>query len=269
MNTDFTLSVYRKLLQAILQSGFTVCTFEKWSRGEVKGKFVILRHDVDAKPANSLETAKIEAELGIAASYYFRVVPQSNHPEIIKEIVALGHEIGYHYEDLTLFDGDTLKAIEHFKNQLDYFRQFYPVKTICMHGSPTSKIDNRKIWDSYDYKSFGITGEPYFDFLNQDNVIYFTDTARMWDGAKYNIRDKKIDNTNTTGFSESGLKTSHYKVHSTFDLVNWFVNCNTNYGIMITTHPQRWTNNFFSWTKELISQSVKNQIKRMIILLKY
>ena len=40
-------------------------------------RFVVLRHDVDLRAANSLATAKIEQSLGIAASYYFRVVKQS------------------------------------------------------------------------------------------------------------------------------------------------------------------------------------------------
>ena len=86
-------------------------------------------------------TAKIEHELGIQASYYFRVVPESNQPEYIRQIAALGHEIGYHYEDMAICQGNTEEAVGHFKQQLQYFRQFYPVRTICMHGAPTSKWD--------------------------------------------------------------------------------------------------------------------------------
>ena len=63
---------------------------------------VILRHDVDRLPENSLRTARIEQEMGIRGSYYFRIVPESWDEKIIKEIAALGHEIGYHYEDVDL-----------------------------------------------------------------------------------------------------------------------------------------------------------------------
>ncbi|MCX6266812.1 MAG: hypothetical protein NTW16_05570 [Bacteroidetes bacterium] len=45
---------------------------------------------------------------GIRGSYYFRVVPESYDETIIREIALLGHEIGYHYEDLTLAGGDVL-----------------------------------------------------------------------------------------------------------------------------------------------------------------
>jgi hypothetical protein len=40
--------------------------------------------------------AKLEAALGIKATYYFRTIPKTFKPEIIKEIVDIGHELGYH-----------------------------------------------------------------------------------------------------------------------------------------------------------------------------
>ena len=63
---DFTLEKYRELLVAL--HGY----------GEV-----ILRHDVDLKPQNSLKTALIENELGWKATYYFRAVTESWDDDII------------------------------------------------------------------------------------------------------------------------------------------------------------------------------------------
>ena len=250
---DFTLHTYRKLLTAIQDAGYHFFTFEDWCKGNARGRYVILRHDVDLKAGNSLITAQLEASMGIRATYYFRIVPQSNQPGIIQSIAGLGHEIGYHYEDLSLFHGDTEKAIEHFNRQLNHFRQFYPVKTICMHGSPTSKWDNRDLWKIYNYRDFGIIGEPYIDLLIKpmlDNIVYLTDTARMWDGEKFNVRDKVGYQLSVTG-KNTGL-------HSTFDLINWLkVNDNLS-NIMITTHPQRWTDNKIDWMFELTLQTLKN-----------
>ena len=103
MNRDFTLATYRKLLLTLQQSGYSFFTFEDWCLGKASGRYVILRHDVDIKAAHSLAIAQIESEMGIRTTYYFRVVPQSNKPYIITSIAGLGHEIGYHYEDLSLF----------------------------------------------------------------------------------------------------------------------------------------------------------------------
>lgn len=61
---------------------------------------MVLRHDVDELAVNALAMARLEHDMGIAASYYFRIVKQSNNPAVIHQIVQLGHEIGYHYEDL-------------------------------------------------------------------------------------------------------------------------------------------------------------------------
>ena len=36
--------------------------------------------------------------------------------------------------------------------------------------------------------------------------------------------------------------------------------------IMITTHPQRWTDNIMAWSKELLLQSLKNIVKRLLIV---
>lgn len=252
---DFSLQIYSELLQTLKEAGYQFFTFEEWFKSKPTGKIVILRHDVDLKAINSLKAAQIEFEKGIKSTYYFRIVPQSNQPEIIRKIVNLGHEIGYHYEDLSLMKGDRNKAKNHFEKYLGYFRQYYPVKTICMHGSPVSKFDNRLIWNEINYRDYDVIGEPYFDFLNQKEVNYFTDTARMWDGDKYNVRDKKM-----------GLNKNYSKmVHSTFELIDWIKSSKNQYPVMITTHPQRWTDNKLEWFFEYFGQSVKNIAKRILL----
>jgi hypothetical protein len=279
---DFTLKTYRSLLSAILEAGYAFYTFEDWCDKKTQGRYVILRHDVDLKAENSLATAIIEAEMGIRSTYYFRIVPQSNQPAVIKAIAELGHEIGYHYEDLSVMDGDIEKAISHFTLQLDYFRRFYPVRTICMHGSPTSKWDNRDLWKIVDYRNYGVIGEPYLDYLTKksDSITektYFTDTGRMWDGARFNLRDKLMsDELNIYSTNSIRLKikaqssneridaNKKNKIHSTFDLINW-LKTSTETNIMITTHPQRWTDKSGEWYLELVKQNVKNVVKQLIV----
>jgi len=248
---DFTLKIYKKLLLALKENGYSFFTFEEYCSGKTTGKFVILRHDVDLRAGHSVATARVEVELGIKASYYFRVVPESNQPDKIMAIADMGHEIGYHYEDLSIFGGRDDKAIVHFKDQLEYFRQFYPVKTICMHGSPTSKFDNRAIWKSYNYRDYGIIGEPYFD-VNFNEVFYLTDTGRCWDGERYSVRDKV-----NSAFKET--------YHATSEIIETANSGTLPTKIMITTHPQRWTNNIGEWLLEFVLQNAKNTIKRLIV----
>lgn len=248
---DFTLKAYTHLVSSLQAAGYAFFTFEDYCRGKAAGKYVILRHDVDLRAEFSDEMARVEAGLGIRASYYFRVVKASNKPEIIRRIAALGHEIGYHYEDLSIMRGDVDAGIKHFDKQLNYFRQYYPVVTICMHGSPTSAYDNRDLWKSFDYHDYGIIGEPYFD-VNFDEVFYLTDTGRCWDGARYSVRDKVKNN-----FSQN--------YHSTPEIVRAAQASSLPDKIMITTHPQRWTNRQLIWLAEFLVQNAKNIIKRCIV----
>ena len=67
---DFTVKKYCQLLDALKASGLS---FK-------------LRHDVDLLPANSLRTAQLEKERGLTATYYFRCVPESYDPVIIKQV---------------------------------------------------------------------------------------------------------------------------------------------------------------------------------------
>ncbi|HEV7230306.1 MAG TPA: hypothetical protein VGO45_03195 [Bacteroidia bacterium] len=245
---DFTLSAYELLLTSLQARGYKFLTFEEFLTSEQKGKQIIVRHDVDDLPQNSLNTAILEKALGIKSSYYFRIVKQSNHPDVIKAIAELGHEIGYHYEDLALTKGDVPKALADFEKNLQYFRQYYPVKTICMHGSPLSRWDNRKLWEHASYRDYGIIGEPYFE-IDFSKFFYLTDTGRRWNGEKVSVRDK-VESFHKLEF------------RSTFDIVAGINQLPDQ--IMITTHPQRWENNLLPWIKELVLQNTKNQIKRLI-----
>lgn len=97
---DFTLSAYKQLVLTLQSQGYSFQTFEEDLKNS-KEKVVILRHDVDRLPGNSLKTAVLENELGIKASYYFRIVKESYDDDIIRQIAGMGHEIGYHYENLS------------------------------------------------------------------------------------------------------------------------------------------------------------------------
>ena len=139
MLIDFNYKIYRQLLEKLSLGGYTFQTQEKFMQHPI-AKSVVLRHDVDKAPEKAHNIARIEKIYNIQASYYFRIVKQSFDKEIIKKISSLGHEIGYHYEDLALCKGDYESALKQFECNLNTFRKIYPVKTICMHGSPFIQI---------------------------------------------------------------------------------------------------------------------------------
>ncbi len=54
------------------------------------------------------------------------------------------------------------------------------------------------------------------------------------------------------------------KIKNTYDLINKIKNDELPDKIMINAHPQRWNDNFVPWFVELVSQNVKNVVKRQI-----
>ncbi|MCK9421310.1 MAG: hypothetical protein M0Q38_01805 [Bacteroidales bacterium] len=225
-------------------------------------RIAVFRHDVDAIKQNTLAFSKIQYSLGTVGTYYFRVVPQSYNESVIKQIASMGHEIGYHYETMDTCKGNIDNAYDEFCRNLEIFRKIVPIETICMHGSPLSKYDNRAIWDKYDYKKLGIIGEPYFD-LDFNKTFYLTDTGRRWDGDKYSVRDKPLRSSKDEG-QRKKEELTWPRYHSTFDIIKALEAGTFPKKVMMTFHPQRWHNNFYDWSKELILQNTKNIIKRIL-----
>lgn len=247
---DFIPKIYQQLLQTLLAQGFIFQPFAEFIQTPAT-RIIILRHDVDRRPDNALKIARIEHDLGISASYYFRAVPESWDEAIIRKVAGLGHEIGYHYENLSACKGDPGRAWEGFQANLEKLRKLAPVQTICMHGSPLSRHDNRELWKTYDYRDFGIIGEPYFD-VDFNEVFYITDTGRRWNHAGASVRD-----TVNSGFD--------IRIKNTFALIALAEQGSLPDRMMINTHPQRWHDAFLPWAKELVWQNIKNVIKKRMI----
>ena len=248
---DFTLNKYREILIALQDNEYQFISINKYLRSNDLKKVIILRHDVDRYPLNSLNIAKLENRLGISSIYYFRTRKFTFKSNIIKEIESLGHEIGYHYENLSDFKGNYEDAIDDFKNELAKLRQITPIKNIAMHGSPISKWDNRLLWNKYNYKDYGIQSEPYFD-LDFNKIFYLTDAGRSWNNKKVSIRDKV-----QTEFD--------VKVNNSDKLIDLIHSNRFPHIAMINMHPHNWSNNLFNSIFILLWQNIKNLIKRNII----
>ena len=244
---DFTLDKYRDLCNTILASRYLPMTVEAHiTKGIESDKFVILRHDVDKMPQNALDMAKIENELGIQSTYYFRTTKKVFKLDIIKQISDLGHEIGYHYETLVKANGDAKQAIDIFENELSTFRDICEIKTICMHGNSFSKWDNRDLWKSYDFRDYDIIGEAYLS-INFEGILYLSDSGGSWDNSKIRIKDT---------VSSNSLK-SLIRAKDTNDIIN-ILNSDAVGKLCILAHPDRWNNSLDKWLYEAISKQIRN-----------
>ena len=278
---DFTVEKYKILLKALLNQQFSFLNVEQTlSEKKIysKEKLSVVRHDIDTKydlPI-ALSMAKYEASKGISTTYYFRTIPDVFDKEVIKSIYELGHEIGYHYEVLSLAEGSFQKAIKLFKKDLELLRKICPISTICQHGgtsgyySSTSilgfiktgfallsgKINMKyypsiQLWDKYDYKDFNIIGDAYLS-LDFTKIKYFSDTGLSWDSHETRI----VDNVNEGENAE-------ITAHTTDDLIALISNDRIKL-INFLVHPVNWNDPILKWVKWRTLMSVRNAIKKII-----
>jgi hypothetical protein len=225
---DFSYKIYRYLLKRLIQHGYGFQTFESYLDNPLP-KAVLIRHDIDLFASCAVPFIRIEKEMGVKASYYFRIINGTFKPDVLKEVVASGHELGYHYEDLARNAGDLERAKSDFTLNLDKFRQFYPVRTVCMHGSSGSHVDNRDMWKTYSFKDFGLLGEPYIS-LDFNDVLYLSDTSKRWNGSTIALRDK-VESQYAFSFT------------TTWDIINNIPKLPDH--IMLTIHPEYWADSFW------------------------
>lgn len=257
MSKDFTFDIYEQLLQAGHSVGYEHITVREYlSSEQLPERFIIHRHDVDRKPENSLAMARLESEYDISATYYFRTIDKTFKPEMISAIEELGHEIGYHYEDMDRSDGNVEAAHESFSEQLERLREHATIDTVCMHGNPLTAYDNRNMWDgSKNFDAYGLLGEAYLsmDFVD---VTYFSDTGRTWEDGSLKIKDHPI-----------GESSKQVTASSTIDLISLFGSQNVT-RVCLLSHPNRWANSPLEYVAENIKDRSVNIVKHGLNLVK-
>lgn len=227
---DYTFEDYGRLLDAAIGSGYEFLTVAEFLRTpDPDEPFAVIRHDVDRKVETARSMAALEADRGVASTYYFRT--STFEPEIVEEMADLGHEIGYHYETLASTRGDVDRARTEFAETLGRFRETAEIETACAHGSPLSSHGNLDMWDDdCTPEEFGLLGEAYLsidsDHEDDSKLTYLSDTGRSW-------------RTELPGYG---------RIETTDDLADTFRAgaCPRAY---LLVHPCRWARNRREWVE--------------------
>ncbi len=180
----FTFDAYDRLLDAAIDGDYEFLTVAEYIEADaLPDRFVVLRHDVDRRARNARAMARLEREYGVASTYYVR--EHLLDPEFLDELVADGHEVGYHYEDLTAVRGDRDRAEARFARNLDRFREHVDVQTVCAHGNPLTAVHNRDLLqgngalDEHDLVGDASISVDH-DTQGDADLRYFSDTDRRW-----------------------------------------------------------------------------------------
>lgn len=256
MTRDFTYRAYAGLLDVAVEAGYEFLTVREYlARESLPARFLVLRHDIDRKPANALDFARIEAERDVHASYYFRTLNQVLDPQVVEHVESLDHEIGYHYEDLDRADGDPVEARRLFASNLELLRQYATVDTVCMHGNPLTPYDNRDMWgDEPEFDQYGLLGEAYLS-LDFEDVTYFSDAGRTWRDGLLNGDDHAV-----------GRRLKTVEAEHTTDLIDLFRKRRVSRACL-QAHPNRWADSYPEFVAECTRDAAVNAAKRGLHLL--
>ena len=112
---------------------------------------VIWIHDVERPADNYLakEMADMEHQYGFHSTYNIRVCSAvtSELRTELNDIIKLGHEIQYQYEDLVITQGDIAAARKSFSENLAFLRQYYPgISLSFAHGVYKSGFNSTDIF---------------------------------------------------------------------------------------------------------------------------
>lgn len=240
---DFSEESYAALLDAALEEGYTFLTVRDYlAAEELPDRFIVVRHDVDRKPRNALSLARIEALRDVPTTYYVRTVESAFDPDVIVRLDQLGHEVGYHYEDLDRADGHVGRALDSFETNLARVRRLVDVDTVCMHGNPLTSHDNRDMWaEPPQFDAFDLLGEAYLS-MDFTDVTYFSDTGRTWRDGVLKVKDHTM-----------GEGDKRVSADSTAELISLLRSGEVDRCCLLV-HPERWS----SSTAEHVSQSAKD-----------
>jgi hypothetical protein len=103
--TELSRERYVDFLDHAKARGFTFVRFQDLRAGASAppNRYIALRHDIDFAPEYSLEMAELEHAAGVVSTYFVLVDGQFYNPldratvHQIRQIHALGHEIGLHF----------------------------------------------------------------------------------------------------------------------------------------------------------------------------
>ena len=186
---SFWLDDYLEMLTAVRGAGRQPQTVADFLRSP-NPTAAILRHDVDRRPAQALRMAEAEARMGIHSTYFFRCDAAGRFPiTACRRVADVGHEVGYHYEDLARRAGDRAEARADFREHLAALRAIVPCCTVSMHGSPLSRRDNGQLLEPSDLRDCKLLGDATAS-VQPHAPIYFTDAGGAWNNPRVNLRDR-------------------------------------------------------------------------------
>lgn len=179
LEVEFTYRWYRDFLERLWADDYEFLGFSEDS-GDCSA---FLRHDVDLSLEAALRMARLEAGLGISATYFVMLSSSLYNPfertqrERIEEIESLGHDVGLHFSTHEYWD-DRRPGADEIEDRVT--SELSVLESILDDG-PTAV--------SFHIPPDYVIGRSFDGFLNAYAPEYFEDAAYVAD-SKQRWRDQ-------------------------------------------------------------------------------
>lgn len=176
-NCNFSYKHYFEVLD-YAKKKYQIGPIRKISKFKDKGRFILLRHDIDFSLEYALELAKAEVNHGLKSTYFvllhspFYNALSKNGISSIRKISKLGHEIGLHY-DTSFFPFSEKAQVQQLRFEAKILSKIVgkEVSSIAQHNVTISPRVNKKILK--DFKDIRLSS----DF---NSVTYLSDSLQNW-----------------------------------------------------------------------------------------
>lgn len=176
-DVEFTYEWYQSFLNQLVEEG---CDFRTFDEPPATGS-LHLRHDVDLSLSDALEMAKIEAEVGITATYCILLTSPLYNPldgdnaEIIREMEELGHTIGLHFNTHNYWNVDDSPSQEAIERQVQ--KEQRALELVPANLSDTVSFHRPVPWVlNREFEGFQNTYAP--EFFSE--LEYLADSNQRW-----------------------------------------------------------------------------------------
>lgn len=181
---NFSYDHYGYILKQYQKTGYEIVLFTDYPTAD---RFIYLRHDVDRSLEKALAMARFENTLGIKSTYFVRVHSRYyncfSFPGLkaLREIMAMGHEIGLHtefYDYAKIFGDDGINVFGKEKRMLEEILD-RPVKVFSPHRTSGSTNTEEIV------AHLGTLGSSHnmlctYDERFQRDVKYISDSSAIW-----------------------------------------------------------------------------------------